>query len=111
MSKRYLVFVWGDVEPEIMGPFTDADDRNAMAGMIRAREGDEHGLYRLDIDEQGVPSIGAFGGGEMEELQDAAQWLIDHSRVDPDIVEGGQKAWDAYLEQDYEDRQSRGENG
>ena len=49
MLERYLIFVWGDVEPEIKGPFKDEDERNAEARRLRQTEGDENGIYPLDI--------------------------------------------------------------
>lgn len=95
MNKLYLVFVWEDVEPEIQGPYADEDERDAAAGLFRAEEGDEHGIYRLDVNAQGEPSIDSFGGGEMDDLEDAGQWLLDHTI---------QASADAHLESDYEDR-------
>lgn len=65
----YLIAVWGDVEPEILGPFTTTEERDMEATRFRNEEGDEHGLYPLDIRgnveviEISAYSGGFFGGG------------------------------------------------
>lgn len=75
-NTLYLVVVWGDVEPEVIGPFIDENQRDIRAGEIRAENGDKNGVYRLDISEEGKPVMCAFGGKEMDELID--QYYIAH---------------------------------
>lgn len=60
----YLLKMVGDVYPELDGPFENEDERNDAA--IAHRDGDpemEDGLFRLDIDEEGTPSIYPYSGG------------------------------------------------
>lgn len=71
MSK-YLLAIWEDVEPELHGPIATDEERDAKAGSFRIDEGEEHGLYRLDIDANGIPSVSGFSGIEMDELVEAA---------------------------------------
>ncbi|MHB8698661.1 MAG: hypothetical protein ACYC9J_11650 [Sulfuricaulis sp.] len=58
----YLVFVWSDVEPSLEGPFTTPDERVSRAREFRRENGDEHGIYWLDISESREHTIGAFAG-------------------------------------------------
>jgi hypothetical protein len=66
--KFYLMVVLGDVEPEIRGPFATAEGRDADA--VTHRRGDpsmRDGLYMLDVDANGKPTIGAYSGGFFDE--------------------------------------------
>ena len=62
---RYLLFIWGGIEPEIRGPFTE-DQRVKEAKKLRKAEGDEHGYFPLNI-EFGKPVIGSYSGAFFEE--------------------------------------------
>lgn len=66
VTLLYLLAVWGDVEPEVMGPYHDDDARLDAARTIRKAEGESTGLYRLDVPESGKPIADAFSGGEMD---------------------------------------------
>ena len=57
MKKYYLVMVWGDVEPELFGPFPTPLGRDKVAREIQEDRGDEHGLYLLDIVAEGVEKV------------------------------------------------------
>jgi len=59
----YLLVVWGDTEPELVGPFTSADERDVRAREIRAKHGREHGVYMLSIPDPEHPSVDAYSGG------------------------------------------------
>ena len=63
---RYLVFVWGDVEPQICGPYVDESAQDKAAIALRREEGDRHGIYWLVIVD-GIPEIGAYSGGFMDD--------------------------------------------
>ena len=68
---KYLVIIHGDVEPELVGPFNDEDERDNRA--IKHRKSDpakEDGLFTLDIDETGIPSIDAFAAGYLDDDDD-----------------------------------------
>lgn len=48
---KYLLVVWYDIEPELIGPFDTEDARVANAREIRAEDVNErHGLYRITSD-------------------------------------------------------------
>jgi hypothetical protein len=64
-KKPYLLVVWGDIEPEIVGPYATEQDRDAKAKEIRSVNGDEHGIYRLDMDGS-KPIVGSYNGSELE---------------------------------------------
>jgi hypothetical protein len=61
----WYVLVWGDVEPTIVGPFDTSDERDHAARRARQVEGDEHGIYALDVI-NGVPDIEAYSAAFME---------------------------------------------
>jgi hypothetical protein len=68
--KRYLLVIWGDLNAEIMGPFKTDEAVTARAIKIRRREGDRHGLHRLDITSSGAPRVWDFGSQELPEQGD-----------------------------------------
>jgi hypothetical protein len=63
---KYLVTVWGDVEPAIEGPFPTAIARNKAAARFKMKE--EGGVFKLDIDERGKPAIDSYSCAEMDKL-------------------------------------------
>lgn len=63
---RYLLKIWGDVEPEIAGPFKTNGSVLKEARKYREQEGDEHGVYPLTIDSFGHPIVYAFSGSDFE---------------------------------------------
>jgi len=68
-TKRthYLLYVVGDVEPTLEGPYPTGDARDQKAIEIRNEEGiDAGGLYMLDVDANGVPTVGAYTGGFLD---------------------------------------------
>jgi Tol biopolymer transport system component len=72
MTNHYLLIIWFDVEPEIRGPFKSAEERDTKVLEIRFNEpdGDEAGIYPLDIESDGVPkavTVDAYSGGFFEE--------------------------------------------
>lgn len=66
MESNWLVFVWEDVEPSLLGPYDNDDERLEAALVVRKRDGKDHGLYRLNINKEGLPEIYPFSGGELE---------------------------------------------
>lgn len=57
----YLLVIWNDVEPEIIGPFSSERNRLAEAKNIRQQDPNkDHGIYRLEAD--GNVEIGCFTG-------------------------------------------------
>jgi hypothetical protein len=62
----WLVFVWEDVEPSLLGPFDNDEERLEAALVVRKKDGKDHGLYRLNINKEGLPEIDSFSGGELD---------------------------------------------
>ena len=46
---HFLIFVWGDVEPECLGPFPTEAARDTAALQFRAEHGPEHGYLRAMV--------------------------------------------------------------
>ena len=61
LGKASLLVLHGDVEPQVLGPYRDDDERLEAARCHRAENGDQDGLYRLD----GI-DVSAFTGAELE---------------------------------------------
>ena len=56
--KRYILFVWGDVEPELRGPY--ASDLTRLHAARKLRKNDptgRHGIYGLDVRPGGKPYV------------------------------------------------------
>ncbi len=62
----YILFIWGDVDISLRGPYETEETRTQAAVDFRKEEGDQHGLYRLDVDKGTKPDVFNFGGGEVE---------------------------------------------
>ena len=62
VAQRYLLYVWGSVEPELHGPYATDEERVEAA---RALASDEDGVFRLDA--VGAVEVAPFGGWEIEE--------------------------------------------
>ena len=62
VAQRYLLYVWGSVEPELHGPYATDEERIEAA---RALASDEDGVFRVDA--TGAVEVAAFAGWEIEE--------------------------------------------
>jgi len=83
--KRYILVVVGDTEAEVRGPFKTTTARDKEMQRIR-REDDpdkENYIGFLDIDKNGVPTVGEYSGGFMEGLT-----VVEDDGSDP--LEGNQ---------------------
>ena len=67
IKYRYLITVWGDVEPSYRGPFKTDEERDTEAKNFRKEEGDAHGIYGLDIGASGKIEVWSYSGGFFEE--------------------------------------------
>ena len=74
MSKTYYVLiVLGDIEPELRGPYRDAEDRDLAAKQHRKRDVSENdGIFWLDVGEHGKPEVGSYSGGFFDEESESA---------------------------------------
>jgi len=64
--EYYVLIIWGDVEPQLGGPFGTEEERDANATAIRSLNGDEHGIFKLDKDGHEL-SVDSYSGGFFEE--------------------------------------------
>ncbi|RQV94821.1 hypothetical protein EH221_07025 [bacterium] len=69
-KKLYLVVIEGDVEPRILAEYATDEKRVEAARKYRQEHGDEDGLFRMDIDENGVPELDSFGAAEIDIWED-----------------------------------------
>jgi hypothetical protein len=65
----YFVFIWGDVEPEVLeGPYDSYDDVEAVARKRYQEEGPENGYFYARIDwEKRAIEMESFPSGFEEE--------------------------------------------
>ncbi len=59
-AALHLITVWGDVQPELHGPFPNEEERIEAGKKWKLEEMDPGGVFWLDIDEKGVPTIGTY---------------------------------------------------
>ena len=62
VAQRYLLYVWGGVEPELHGPYATDEERVEAA---RALASDQDGVFRLDA--AGPIEVASFGAWEIGE--------------------------------------------
>lgn len=65
-TKHYVLFVFGCIDPSLRGPYTSCDKRDEAAKKIRNSEGDENGVFWLDVTDKGKVSVGSYSGAFME---------------------------------------------
>jgi hypothetical protein len=61
---KHLLVMWGDVEPQLIGPFDTDEARLEAARKHRREQSDEDGLYMLDA--VGPVSVWPFTGGDLD---------------------------------------------
>jgi hypothetical protein len=65
--KYYVLEVWQDVEPFLHGPFDTENERDDKALNLRKVDDEkENGYYRLNVDENGIPSVDSYSGFELD---------------------------------------------
>jgi hypothetical protein len=67
IKYRYLIFIWGDVEPEARGPYPTDEARVKEARELRKEHGPEHGIYGADVLEDGKLNVWAYSGAFFDE--------------------------------------------
>jgi hypothetical protein len=64
--KYYVVGIYGDIEPIVSDPFETEEERDEYAReMYSSNETDGGGIFRLDIDENGIPSMDNYSENEL----------------------------------------------
>jgi len=70
-TSYYILFIWEDIEPELFGPFDTHESRDLKAKNLREEEGDDHGIYGLNMKDN-KPEIFAYSGGFFAEADQKA---------------------------------------
>ena len=67
--KLYLFIAEMGIEPTIIGPFKDDEERDIEALKHRIEDGYESddSIFKLDIDDDGVPHTFSYSGGFFED--------------------------------------------
>lgn len=70
--KYYVLGIWCDVDPFLSKPFDNSVDRDDEARRMRKEddEMDNSGIYKLDIDGKGNPTVSSFTGIELDPEDD-----------------------------------------
>lgn len=84
----YLIAMQGDVDPSLLGPFDDDSQRLQAAKEYRQNEGDDDGLYRLDVPKGVVPVVDTFSGGELDaEADPVVTFILDRLVAGDEVIE------------------------
>ena len=62
----YFIFIWGLVEPELIGPFETAEQRNIEAKKYWAEHKDQHGYFTLEATKGCQVEVSCFCCDELE---------------------------------------------
>lgn len=57
----YVLFIWGDIEPEVWGPYSTEERRDEKARALRKEHGEDHGIYGIDCASR--PEVWSYSGG------------------------------------------------
>ena len=89
MEKRhYILFIAGDVEPQIIGPFGSELTRDRTIRALREKRGSQHGYFRLEQSPPGSLLAAAYANSWWQEALDAGLYEIDDLQ-DKDIDNAG----------------------
>ena len=69
--KLYTLQMWGCVEPNLFGPFPTEEER--VAATKAMNDSAEHSYCRIDIDENGIPTVSSFVSGEIDHDSDESE--------------------------------------
>lgn len=82
IETYYVLIIYGDIEPDLIGPFTTEETRDEKAIDLKREYGNEHGIFPMNIDADGAPTVGAYSGGffmgddEVEASEPASEPVI-----------------------------------
>jgi hypothetical protein len=69
--RYYLLRIWGDVEPAVLGPYRTEAMRDKKARRLRQDDPEgRHGVFMLDIPSRGDPRARAYRAGFLQEPGD-----------------------------------------
>ena len=91
-SCYYPITVWRDVEAEHMGPYVDDEARDTAAQAFFREEGDDYGIYTLDVitstDGTVEIEIGGYSGAFFEDDEDVNDEDVNDEDVNGEDVNG-----------------------
>ncbi len=89
MKKRhYILFIAGDVQPQIIGPFASELKRDKTIRTLREKRGSKHGYFRLEQSPPGSLLAAAYANSWWQEALDAGLYEINDVQ-DKDIDNAG----------------------
>ncbi len=89
MKKRhYILFIAGDVQPQIIGPFGSELKRDKTIRALRQKRGSQHGYFRLEQSPPGSLLAAAYAHSWWQEALDAGLYEINDVQ-DKDIDNAG----------------------
>ena len=89
MKKRhYILFIAGDVQPQIIGPFASELKRDKTIRTLRQKRGSRHGYFRLEQSPPGSLLAAAYANSWWQEALDAGLYEINDVQ-DKDIDNAG----------------------
>jgi len=69
--RYYLLHVWGDVEPSVLGPYLIKAERDRQARKLRKDDPEgKDGIFMLDISARGVPRAWAYRADFLQQGDD-----------------------------------------
>ena len=69
--KYYVLGIWEDVDPFLSEPFDTPEDRDKHAvEMVNTNATEDGGIFKLDIDDHGIPSVYSYTGFELNPDED-----------------------------------------
>ena len=94
MKKRHnILFIAGDVEPQIIGPFASELKRDQTIRVLREKHGSQHGYFRLEQSPPGSLLAAAYANSwwqdELDDSSYATNDLQDKETADnagPDLA-------------------------
>ncbi len=63
----YFIFIWGLVEPELIGPFENSKERNIEAKKYWKQHRDQHGYFQLEVTKGSEVDVSCFCSEVFEE--------------------------------------------
>ncbi len=65
--EYYVLFIYEDVEPSLLGPYYQRKERDKEARRLRREHGADHGIYWENITSEGELRVGSYSGGFFDE--------------------------------------------
>ena len=68
--KYYSIFIWGDVHPDVHGPFKSAEEREEVSKTLHREDtfDPKSGIYWADVDDDnGLLEMEAYSGAWSDE--------------------------------------------